>query len=252
MAQFQIRRNGLPVNSLQWRDITQGVNNDTPGQNGRRNIVRYDTPEIAGFVGTASWGEDDMWGIALSYKGEVGDFKLVGKIGYEENSDETTSACSSVKPLDCQWWGIAGTIMHKPTGLYVYGGYGEQEDDNEDGLIQGGSLLAADGTDTVWFVQAGIEKKFIELGKTTIFGEYRNDEGGSNLGAVTTAADTSTFVQGSDIDFWAAGVVQNIENAAMDLYVIYRHAEGDFKNGDNVSFDLDDFDMVITGARIQF
>ncbi len=53
-----------------------------------------------------------------------------------------------------------------------------------------------------------------------------------------TPARTSTrpsraatnFIKNSDIDFWAAGVVQNIENAAMDLYVIYRHAEGDTTN----------------------
>ena len=38
----------------------------------------------------------------------------------------------------------------------------------------------------------------------------------------------------------------------MDLYVIYRHAEGDFTDAQGVNVDLDDFDMVITGARIQF
>ncbi|MES1179615.1 MAG: porin, partial [Hyphomicrobium sp.] len=61
-----------------------------------------------------------------------------------------------------------------------------------------------------------------------------------------------TSIQNSDIDFYAAGVVQNIENAAMDLYVIYRHAEGDVTDFDGTNTGLDDFDMVITGARIQF
>ncbi len=46
--------------------------------------------------------------------------------------------------------------------------------------------------------------------------------------------------------------MQNIEAAAMDLYVIYRHSEGDFTNAAGTNFDLDDFDMVISGARIQF
>jgi predicted porin len=254
MAQFLVRQNGAFVNNLRWNQILQGVNNDTVGQNGRRNVVRYDSPEFAGFVGTASWGQDDMWGMALTYKGEVGGFKLVGKVGYEHNSDSTSSACSAsaqVPELDCEWWGAAGTIMHKDTGLYVYGGYGEQRDDSEDGIIQNASVLAADGTDTMWFVQAGIERKFIDLGKTTIFGEYRNDEGGSNL-ANNTGSGTDSYIHDSDINFWAAGVVQNIENAAMDLYVIYRHADGDFRNGENTKFSLDDFDMVISGARIQF
>jgi predicted porin len=267
MGSFALRRNGAFINgttagnSLLWKDLTQGFANDTPGQSGRRNTVRYDSPEFAGFVATAAWGEDDIWDVKLAYKGEIGDFKLVGQIGYGESTDSnsTGAACSNLTPLDCQWWGVAGTIMHKPTGLYVYGGYGEQEVDAENGLTPTGAVLGADGTDTLWFVQAGIEKKFIDLGKTTIFGEYRSDDSGSNLGKNTGDPDgggaltaASAYINNSDIDFWAAGVVQNIENAAMDLYVIYRHAEGDFVNGQGVSFNLDDFDMVISGARIQF
>lgn len=259
MAQFGLRVGGSAVNGLQWRDLTQGFNNDTPGQDGRRNIVRYDTPAFAGFAATAAWGEDDIWDVALTYKGEVGDFKLLGRIGYGESTDSVGAACSSVTPLDCKWWGVAGSIMHAPTGLYVYGGYGEQQVDDEDGLVPAGALVAADGTDTTWFIQAGIEQKFVPLGKTTIFGEYRKDDAGSNLTKSTQntlppnpVADPAYYIQSSDIDFWAAGVVQNIESAAMDLYVIYRHAEGDFTNGQGVKSDLDDFDMVISGARIQF
>ncbi len=56
----------------------------------------------------------------------------------------------------------------------------------------------------------------------------------------------------SSFDFWAAGVVQNIDAAAMDLYVIYRHADGDVTSTTGVKTNLDDFDMVMTGARIQF
>ncbi len=41
----------------------------------------------------------------------------------------------------------------------------------------------------------------------------------------------------------------------MDLYVICRHSEGDITSnagGVAATTDIDDFDMVITGARIQF
>ena len=67
-----------------------------------------------------------------------------------------------------------------------------------------------------------------------------------------TEPDLLVYVQSADLNFWAAGIVQNIDSAAMDLYVIYRHSEGDFTNGSNKNFDLDDMDMLITGARIQF
>ena len=32
----------------------------------RRNEVRYDTPEWWGFIGSASWGEDDIWSASLA------------------------------------------------------------------------------------------------------------------------------------------------------------------------------------------
>lgn len=52
---------------------------------------------------------------------------------------------------------------------------------------------------------------------------------------------------------WAVGIVQNIDAAAMDLYVIYRSAAGDFTApGALVKTDLDNLDMVIAGGRIQF
>lgn len=246
LGQFKFRSGGAFVNNLQWRDILQGVSNDTPGDNGRRNVIRYDSPDLQGFVLTASWGEDDMGGVALTYKTELGDFKVLARAGYEQNSDETSSACSSVAALDCHWWGAAGTIMHKPTGLYVYGAYGEQHDDSEQAFDP-----TANSTDTMWFVQTGIEQKWFSLGKTTVFGEFRHDNPGSNLGK-NTGGTSDTFIQEGDIDFFAAGVVQNVENAAADLYLIYRHSEGDFTDHAGTKFDLDDFDMVISGMRIQF
>jgi hypothetical protein len=254
MGAFFLRVGGNKE-AVTWSNILGGFNNNTPGQSGRRNVVRYDSPTIAGFVATAAWGEDDMWDMALTYKGEVGDFALVAKLGYGESSDATNGGSCSKFPgsgtaggRDCQWWGGAGTVLHKPTGLFVYGGYGEQQDNNIDAFY---ANPAADSNNISWFVQAGIEKKFFPLGKTTIFGEYRNDEAGSPE-AVRTLAGHATSIKNSDFDFWAGGVVQNIENAAMDLYVIYRHAEGDTTDFDNTKTGLDDFDMVITGARIQF
>ncbi len=240
---FKVRSGGNFVNDLQWKDFLQGVNNDTPGQNGRRNIVRYDSPEIAGFVLTASWGEDDMAGVSLSYKAEVGDFRIVARGGYEQNRDEGSSACSKAESLDCYWWAVGGTIVHVPTGLFVYSGYGRQVDPSELTIN-----AAADNTDEVVFIQAGIEQKWFSLGKTTVFGEYREDNAGSNLDKSFLGAP----ILKSDIEFWAGGIVQNIENAAMDLYVIYHHADGSSTNLNNASIDFDEFHLVTAGARIQF
>lgn len=264
-GRFLLRdKNGNSVNGLRWSDILRGPNNGTPGQNGRRNVVRYDSPEFAGFVVTASWGEDDMYGGALTYKGEWGDFKVVGKAGYEKSTDENTQQCHqtfdstadiTTGKADCEWFGAAATVMHVPTGLFVYGGFGRQNDDSRASDVAAANRSLVVDDDKMWFIQAGLETKLVPLGKTTFFGEYRNDEAGSNVrgNAANPAPNQQIRTQFSDIDFFAAGVIQNIEAAAMDLYVIYRHAEGDVRVGTAaVNTELDDFDMVITGARIQF
>ena len=91
-------------------------------------------------------------------------------------------------------------------------------------------ISGAEATDSMWFIQGGIEQKWIPLGKTTVFGEYRHDDGGSNLDKSFTANGFSGYVHNSSLNFVGAGVVQNIEPAALDLYVIYRHADGDVTN----------------------
>lgn len=253
-ARFRLLSGGsrAAVNNLRWGDVMRGVDTSSVGQNGRRDVVRYDSPEIMGFVVTASWGEDDMWGGALTFKKKLGDFKVVAKAGYEHSSDETVSTCSANgahlpnQGLDCEWFGAGATIMHEPTGLFVYGAYGEQRDDSE----KAGTPTAED-RDRTWFIQAGIEKAFSPLGTTTVFGQYRHDDGGSNVGATFTGV-AADYLHDSSIDFWSAGVVQNISSAAMDLYVLYRHAEGDMTSVNGNSRSIDDFDMIITGARIQF
>ncbi len=246
LGKFKIRSNGNFVNGLAWTDILGGVNNATPGQNGRRNIVRYDTAEFAGLVGTASWGEDDQWGLALTFKKEIGDVKVAAKAGYEESTDSDQSACNKVAAdQDCHWWGAGVTVQHMPTGLYVYGGYGLQEDSAEERLEP-----LADGTDRVWYVQLGIEQTFVGLGKTTMFGEYRHDDVGSNLGK--SLLDDDTFVRSAEADFWSLGVVQAIEKADMILYAVYRRVDGDAISSAGELVSLDDFQMVETGGKINF
>jgi hypothetical protein len=238
---------------LRWSDILRGVDNGTEGQNGRRNIVRYDSPTIAGFVVTASWGEDDQAGVSLTYKNTWGDFNVLARGGWEKSTDENLTGCAPFSATgatrqDCEWFGGAATVMHAPTGLYVYGGFGQTVD-------HGVQLISAsaDDTSTTWFIQGGIEQKWIPLGKTTIFGEYRHDDVGSRTGKnFAVDGGASGYVHDGDLNFWAAGVVQSIDNAAMDLYVMYRHADGDITNSVGDTADLDAFDMVITGAMIKF
>jgi predicted porin len=255
MRAWQLRSNGAPVNSLTWNNIMHGPDNDSVGQSTRLNIVRYDSPTFAGFTASTAWGVDDVWDAKLNYKGELGDFALVGQVGYGRNSTETKLNCSASDAIhaDCRWFGAAGTIMHKPTGLYVYGGYAKERDDSRALLAPAGANVDKD--DTSWFVQTGIEQKWMPLGKTTVFGEFRHDDWGSNPSLNTTGGATTTanFLRGSDLDFWAGGAVQHIDAAALDFYLIYRHADGDVASGNgNTKLELDTFQEVIGGTFILF
>jgi len=242
---FLIRSNGQFVNGLRWNDVERGFNSGTPGQGGRRDIARYDSPEFAGFSVAAAWGEDDVGDVSLTYKREIHDFKLLGRIGYGESTDpaSTGTACGGpTADFKCSWWGAAGTAMHMPTGLYVYGGYGQQ---NINSLPVG-----FDGTSSTWFIQPGIERKWHPLGKTTIYAEYRKDDAGANV-----SATGNPLTLGANLTFWSAGIVQNIEAADMYLYMMYRHAGGDFTDGSlaaPVFHSIDDFQQFITGALIKF
>ncbi|WP_325455707.1 porin [Hyphomicrobium sp.] len=253
-AGFFVRSGGSFVaapggGNLKWSDIMRGFNNSTPGDDGRRNIVRYDSPTIAGFTYTVTWGEDDIFDTALIYRGGFGDFNINARAGYGHSTDERSTVCHSGPAgfrADCEWWGASGFVQHKPTGLFVFAGYGEQND-NTRASDAGTDAALVDKTDDVWFVQAGIEQKWLPLGKTNVFTQYRRDAPGSNVTGGTLRT------QNADIEYWSGGVAQYLDNAETMLYLVYQHADGDVILGNDVgSTKLDTMQQVIGGVKVNF
>jgi hypothetical protein len=286
MSAFQLRHNGVQIGPssvafpLRWSDVMRGFNNSTPGDSGRREVVRYDSPTLAGFVVTAAWGQSDQWDAALTYKGEWNGISVLAKAGYGQSNDPGTQVGPSVSPstaiptsyvlggtpcissstvtaslpdFECQWGGAAATIMHSPTGLFVFGGWGKQTIDTGNAIAK--SQLV-DPDSTVWFIQPGIEHKWLPLGKTNIFGEYRHDDAGSTPGS--SAAGDKTV--GASINFWQGGIIQNIEAADMSIYLVYQHADGYIVGNKTTTTnyapvgrtDLDAFQEIIAGGKINF
>ena len=71
---------------LEWRQLIRG-GGDQPGEGRRFNMIRYDTPEIFGFVGTVDFGKDDTWEMGLRYKEDkFHGFKVAAAIAYGENT----------------------------------------------------------------------------------------------------------------------------------------------------------------------
>ncbi|WP_295558839.1 porin [uncultured Hyphomicrobium sp.] len=198
------------------------------------NSVRYDTPTFAGFSASATWGEDDFWDVALRYAGELHGFKVAFATAYSESDDNCNgtrdftvvpSACAGTQGSDgtnsTEFFQIGGYAQHIGTGLFLYAAYG---DFNEDG---------AGGTESDFFyIKGGLRRNLNHLGATVFYGEYENMDG-----------DTA----GTELDLWGLGVVQEVDAAAMSLWLTYRHIEGDDDAGNSA-----EFDYVKAGALINF
>jgi predicted porin len=264
MKYSDVEDTGLGLNTLingastgvSWRRLIRG-GGDQPGEGRRHNLVRYDTPELAGFMGTANWGEDDAWEIGLRYKGEFGDFKLAAAIAYGENSDANTSnpAFQCVgndtpgSDTDCEQLGGSVSVMHAPTGIYVNFAAGYMQDNliGQDGGAAGIAAVAEDRSD-FYAGEVGIEQKWNSLGKTTVFGQYYRNNGGSQ-----DRSFNGGDIVSSELESFGVGVVQGIDAAAMHMYLTYRHYQGEVTSGAGlVQTDVDDLDVVMGGAIIRF
>ena len=275
---YRLRRSGATgqggLSAQSWGSVFSSVTS-VVGEGDRNNVVKYVSPTFAGFSFQAAWGEDDMWDVALRYAGEFSGFRLAAGIGYRQindfNNGDSMGGCANLSgttaqsSVDCNNWAGSASIMHVPTGIYVYGAYGQENDNNKNALF--GTNVK--DTNEQWYIQAGIEQNWTGLGKTTIYGEYSSAEFGAALdaGGVRTLAATDVLnsagaarrISSSDVTFWGVGINQSIDAAAMDLYVAYRNASADMKlsaTGSSAgavrSNSIDDWQAVMAGAIIRF
>jgi hypothetical protein len=218
-----------------------GIGGDCVGVPG--NVVRYDSPTFAGFSISADWGEDDYWDVTGRYAGEWGGFKVAGVASWAEANDFDNTAGD-----DKTGYFQAGLyVEHIPTGLFGYGAYGFEEADD---------LGVDDDRPDHWYVKAGIRQRWTPLGHTVLYGEYAKRNGmGSAHTFLTDPTDpdsiaTDTIVD-AEVKQWGLGVVQEIDAAAMSIWLSYKHFDGEGFSSVNGDLD-DDFDLVKFGALINF
>jgi|CXWK01.1.fsa_nt_gi predicted porin len=267
------------LSALTWRRLL-GDGGDQPGE-GERAVenVRYETPAWSGFVASASWGMDDVWDVALRYTGDGLGFKYVAGIGYGEVLDDaqTQTVCvgstlGTSSDARCHNFGGSLSVLHEATGLFVNVGAGLKTDDRlrHSALFTG---TGADNDQTFWAIQAGVEKKFNSFGKTTIYGEYYDYDGGANQrrtidgtdGGVADAlnpfATGDSAIWATGLEMWGAGIAQSFDKAALLLYLSYRHYEADLTlrqivggsaAGLTAGAGLEDLDVVLAGGLIKF
>jgi len=204
-----------PVPGMGW-----GFSN-LPFNGPRREILRYDTPLIQGFMASASISNEDWWDVALRYAGEFGDFRVAGGIGYRNEDeggifgDARTVTTGSV------------SVMHISTGLFLNGAYGYSDQKFDMGWMTWPTL-------TGYHLLGGIERKWTELGKTTLYAEWAHFE-----------------PKDIDIDprLMGLGAIQAVDAIATDFYVTWRQIETDIPGVDKANIFMGGAHQVLSATH---
>jgi predicted porin len=233
---FNVQGNFPPGISMIWGNASScrgwgGGPGDCDGL--PRNVVRYDTPTFAGFSASASWGEDDEWAVQGRYSGNIGDVKVAAAVAYGETNDQHLAATDG-GTLQYTQAGIY--LQHMPSGVFATAGYGH--------LDQTVNPLNNPATDT-WYFKSGVRLKLTSIGATIPYGEYL---GANNSAMISDSlTDTSRVLKDSSTTWWGVGVVQEIDAAAMSVWLRYRDHSVDVPG-----VDTRDMTTVVAGAMISF
>jgi hypothetical protein len=216
---------------------------------GPQNAIRYDSPEwqgnLKGFSFSASWGGDDFWDATVRQSFEAGGFKVAGAVSYARTTG-TPNLAVGAEAVQYAQGGLY--LQHMATGLFAYGAYGQEKD-------------GAQGKDGKrWYAKVGARERWNSLGHTVLYAEYgRADDMFNNAGL--NHASWFDVATSSEMTQMGLGLVQEIDSAAMTLWLSYRRYEGEF-SGDcwagsgcikgKFNADLEDFQVVKGGALINF
>jgi predicted porin len=226
----------------------------------RANAISYTSPAFGGFSVAAAWGENDVWDVALRYAGEFSGFRVAAGIGYADNTGGFGDVVHDIPDNDGKptpnFVKASASILHVASGLYLTGTYVEARD-----RLDASNNPASDTT--LWYLQGGITKNWTGLGNTVIYGEYANIEDplacspnsdSSKSCLVYGGIDFADTITDSNATVWGVGIVQNIDAAAMELYLAYRRftAEATFEGWTDDTLKYNDADVVYAGGRIKF
>jgi hypothetical protein len=271
-----------------------------------RPAVRYDSPTWGGFRFETSYGtvqdtgiaspDSNFWDIAVFYTADWNSIKISAAYAFtwtegnaspglnvsDGNCTGNTSLDGGTKVTDCgeaTLNQVGASIMHKPSGLGIYGLYQHEEVGGHYTFEAAGNILTFGLPDTnVWYVKPFWRKAWSPIGATVLYGEYGqyNDQYGGLLNNIASTdfentlpacAFPNTFdcrVSGSEVQRWGLGVVQEIDAAAMHVFARWQHQtlDVDFTgyggftgcpdSGCKVKQSFDDWDLFQVGGIIFF
>ena len=256
-----------------------------------RPAVRYDSPTWGGFRFETSYGtvevpntpDHNFWDIAVFYTADWNSIKLSAAYAYTNLETSIGANCNASFGGcgDDQLHQVGASIMHKPSGLGIYGLWQTE--------LVDGSFFAPyrdsgqqDIEDTeVWYVKPFWRKVWWAAGATVLYGEYGQYDdqfaglAGNNLCGTFQLGNSTAcnqffnvgYMDSSEVQRWGLGVVQEIDSAAMHVWARWQHQEaeatvkicdaGDFcgvgsSNFESQKVDFNDWDLFQIGGIIFF
>jgi hypothetical protein len=254
---FLLRSNAGLLASATTINWAQAIRGHESWDTSRRNHVLYETPTLHGFSLQAAVAEDNYWDIALRYAGEFNGVRIAFGIGYLEDTEFNAPAqfgagtvgvlCTTNCDVKVSDWKGSASVLHTPTGLFLTGAWGNRE-------IEGGGYAGPDLR--FWWLAGGIAKNFFGIGNTVLFAEYGEHKGGlAQANFLGTSTGHSTVID-SEVTNWGIGILQNIDAAAVDMFLAYKNFELSTNGFTGANTPLNnntaDFSAVVTGVRISF
>jgi len=193
-----LKLSGGIFTDLKWGQIAESV--DVL----RGEYLRYDTPSLFGFVLSASVGQTDAWDVALRYQADGEAFRFAGGIGYRSDRE---------KLLD--EFRVAASLLHHGSGLYVTLSGGQRDDELSSIIAQPPSYFG--------YAQAGISRKWLPYGNTTVYGDlglYRNFNVGELLSAdlVTSKLEVWGTLAQTEVRRRGFGIEQGFDRIGLLVY----------------------------------
>jgi hypothetical protein len=255
---FSLRGTDGSKSAVVWSTIVGSTN---LFDSARGDYVRYDTPSLYGFILSAAWGDNDVWDIAMRYQKEWNSLRVAGGIGYYYNGSQTdcrnlNTGCPTALYSTTKREKVvgSGSVMHVPTGIYVSGAFASVNTYDPSNLQIAPTKKEFESF--AWYIQGGITKRFMEVGATTVYGEYANYD---DIGAGYRFDAANTYIASSNVDRFGFGVTQAFDGAALEVYVQYHHyspevATATYSDGQVRKSEqkLEDWDAVVSGMKLKF
>ncbi len=150
----------------------------------RRDRVRYDTPDYAGFSLAADLISDQRWSTALTWGGDFGDLEAAAAVASSDPGGDSDFIVNG-----------SASALHQPTGLSFTFAVGTEDNDGHD-----------DGT--TLYGKLGWEAEFFSIGSTGFSIDYNHVEG--------------LDAEGDEGDSVGVFAIQNLSDWGVELFTGHR------------------------------